>query len=222
MSVGDQPRTHHDRRTWTLLIEANVDYPFWLLCAFVLLWLALSIRPHDRLVWLTENALTVVTVATLTATYRSWPLGDLSYSLIFAFLVLHTIGGHYTYVRVPYDNVSQALFGFALGARLGWKRNHYDRFAHLCYGLLLAYPAYELLERYAQPVGAWSYFLSPALIMASSMVFEVLEWWAAELLGSGTGADYIGAQGDEWDAHKDMALATGGAIIAMAVTATVT
>jgi putative membrane protein len=43
----------------------------------------------------------------------------------------------------------------------------------------------------------------------------VLEWWATEILGEGQGAAYLGAQGDEWDAQKDMALATLGSIITM-------
>jgi putative membrane protein len=199
-----------------------VDYPFWLLGAFSLFWLSLAFRPHDRVVWMTENALTVATVVALVATYPSWPVSNLSYSLIAAFLVLHTIGGHYTYVRVPYDAISRALLGFELGGRLGWRRNHYDRLVHLCYGLLIAFPAYEMLERYARPAGAWSNVLAPALIMATSMAFEVIEWWAAKLLGDGAGADYIGTQGDEWDTHKDMALATGGAIVTMFATAVVT
>jgi len=38
----------------------------------------------------------------------------------------------------------------------------------------------------------------------------------------GVGSDYIGAQGDEWDAQKDMALATGGAIVTMLLTALLT
>jgi hypothetical protein len=33
------------------------------------------------------------------------------------------------------------------------------------------------------------------------------------------GQAYLGAQGDEWDAHKDMALASLGAVIAMGITA---
>lgn len=199
-----------------------MNYPHWLLAAFGLFWLALAIRPHDRVVWLTENAITVASVVALAATHPYWPISNFSYSLVFVFLILHTIGGHYTYVRVPYDEVVQARFGLALSERLGWKRNHYDRLVHLAYGLLIAYPTYELLERYAEPAGAWSYFLSPALIMATSMAFEVVEWWAAELLGGGVGSDYVGSQGDEWDAQKDMALATGGAIITMVVTAIAT
>jgi putative membrane protein len=197
----------------------GVDYPHWLLVAFSLFWLALAIRPHNRVVWLTENALTIASLVAALATYPYWPISNLSYSLVFVFLVLHTIGAHYTYARVPYDAVARARSGLGLSELFGWTRNHYDRLVHLAYGLLTAYPAYELLERYAEPAGAWSYILSPALIMATSMAFEVAEWWAAELLGGGAGSDYVGAQGDAWDAQKDMALATGGAIVAMLVTA---
>lgn len=196
-----------------------MDYPHWLLAGFLVFWCALAFRPYDRVVWLTENALTIAGVIALAVTYPDWPLSALSYSLIAVFLILHTVGSHYTYIRVPYRTVFKAGFGLAPDERTGAGRNHYDRLVHFAYGLLLAYPLYELLERYAQPVGAWSYVLSPALIMATSMAFEVVEWWAADLLGAGAGADYLGAQGDQWDAQKDMALATAGALIAMGLTA---
>jgi len=199
-----------------------LDYPHWLLAIFGLVWLALAIRPHDRIVWLTENALTVASLIALVATYPYWPVGNLSYALIFVFLVLHTIGAHYTYARVPYDSAVKARSGVGLSEFFGWTRNHYDRLVHLAYGLLIAYPAYDLLERYAEPAGTWSYFLAPLLIMATSMAFEVIEWWAAELLGGPAGSDYVGAQGDPWDAQKDMALATGGAIATMLLTAYLT
>lgn len=189
-----------------------------LLSGFGVLWVALAMRPHDRTVWVAENALTVLAVLAMLWTYPTWPLSDLSYALIFAFLVLHTIGGHYTYVRVPYGSLVMAAFGVESGTQ-GWMRNHYDRLVHLSYGLLVAYPLFEMLERYAQPGGWWSYALSPALIIATSALFEIIEWWAAALLGKGSGAAYLGAQGDEWDAQKDMGLATLGSLIAMAVTA---
>jgi Predicted membrane protein (DUF2238) len=35
----------------------------------------------------------------------------------------------------------------------------------------------------------------------------------------GLGQSYLGTQGDEWDAHKDMALASLGALLAMSLTA---
>lgn len=190
-----------------------------LLSAFAVLWLALAIRPHDRTVWIAENTLSVLAVIAILWTYPKWPLSDLSYVLIVVFLVLHTIGGHYTYVRVPYEELARAVLGLEVRKRFGWLRNHYDRLVHFCYGLLVGYPLFELLERYAQPAAGWSYVLSPALIMASSMIFEVVEWWAAALLSKGSGAAYLGSQGDEWDAQKDMALAALGSIIAMVAVA---
>ncbi|HLP09034.1 MAG TPA: DUF2238 domain-containing protein, partial [Opitutaceae bacterium] len=45
------------------------------------------------------------------------------------------------------------------------------------------------------------------------------EWAAAVGIGGDLGQAYLGTQGDIWDAHKDMALATCGALIAMLVTA---
>lgn len=196
-----------------------MDRFHWMLASLAVFWLALAIRPHDRVVWLVENLFTAAAVATLLWSYASWPLSDLSYGLAVLFLAMHTVGAHYTYVRVPYFDVLRMLSGGrAIGLPVS-ARNHYDRVVHFAYGLLVTYPCLELLERYARPVGAWSYALAPTLIMASSLVYEVVEWWAAEALGKGQGAAYVGAQGDPWDAQKDMALATLGAIVAMLLTA---
>jgi putative membrane protein len=50
------------------------------------------------------------------------------------------------------------------------------------------------------------------------MLFELIEWGAAEMFGGDLGQAYLGTQGDVWDAHKDMALASLGALVAMLVT----
>ena len=62
------------------------------------------------------------------------------------------------------------------------------------------------------------YFLPLDLTMSTSMIFELVEWQAAEFFGGDLGMAYLGTQGDIWDAHKDMALASLGALIAMLVT----
>lgn len=49
---------------------------------------------------------------------------------------------------------------------------------------------------------------------ATSMVYELKEWGAAILFGGD-----LGTQGDIWDSHKDMALASLGALTAMTFTA---
>ena len=94
-------------------------------------------------------------------------------------------------------------------------RNHFDRLVHFLYGLLLAYPIREMFLRIGNVRGFWGYFLPLDLTMSTSMLYELIEWAAAELIGGDLGAAYLGTQGDVWDAHKDMALASMGALIAM-------
>ncbi|MDZ7772696.1 MAG: DUF2238 domain-containing protein [Balneolaceae bacterium] len=182
-------------------------------------FLLLAIAPHDRADWLLENILVFLAVPVLYATWRWFPLSRISYLLIFAFLFLHEIGAHYTYAQVPYDAWLRSAFGFSLNEAMGWERNHFDRMVHFSYGLLLAYPVRELYCRVALTRGFWSYFFPLDLVMASSMVFELLEWGVAMVFGGELGMAYLGTQGDVWDAHKDMALASLGALLAMGITA---
>jgi len=184
-----------------------------------LLWLALAFDPADRKDWLLENALLWLAIALLAVTYARFPLSRISYTLIFLFLCLHTIGAHYTYAEVPYNDWWRALTGSAFNDMVGWKRNNFDRVVHFSYGLLLAYPIRELFLRVAGVKGFWGYFLPLDLTMSTSMLYELIEWGAAAAFGGDLGAAYLGTQGDVWDAHKDMALASLGALIAMCVVA---
>jgi putative membrane protein len=77
----------------------------------------------------------------------------------------------------------------------------------------------EVFLRVANVRGFWGYFLPLDLTMSTSMLFELFEWGAAATFGGDLGQAYLGAQGDPWDAHKDMALASLGALVAMCVTA---
>ncbi|MFO1207521.1 MAG: DUF2238 domain-containing protein, partial [Burkholderiales bacterium] len=126
----------------------------WMLATYAVFWLALAIRPRDRVVWTVENLFSAAAVATLLSSYATWPLSDLSYGMLFFFLAMHAIGAHYTYVQVPYAGVLRMLTGSNAAAATGPARNHYDRVVHLAYGLLVTYPCFEMLERYARPVGA--------------------------------------------------------------------
>lgn len=172
--------------------------------------------PHD---WMLENALMVVVGIILVTTYRSLPLSRISYGLIFVFLCLHETGAHWTYAEVPYDEWWHALFGVTLNEILGWERNHFDRLVHFLYGFLIAYPIREMFLRVADVRGFWGYFLPLDLVMSTSMIFELFEWIAAEIFGGDLGIAYLGSQGDVWDAHKDMALASVGAVLAMGIIA---
>ncbi len=181
--------------------------------------LVLAIAPHNRQDWALENALAVLCLLFLALTIKRFPLSRISYSLIFIFLCLHEIGAHYTYSEVPYDAWFESLFGRSFNSLWGWERNHFDRLVHFSYGFLLAYPIRELFHRVASVRGFWGYFLPLDIAMSTSMLFELFEWAAAEIFGGELGEAYLGSQGDIWDAHKDMGLASVGALVAMLVTA---
>jgi len=133
-------------------------------------------------------------------------------------MCLHEIGAHYTYAKVPYDHFFIVTFGFSLNDFMGFERNHFDRLVHFLFGVLLAYPVREVYCRIADSKGFWAYFFPLELTMAASMSFELFEWGAAEFFGGDLGIAYLGTQGDVWDAHKDMALASFGAFLAMCTT----
>jgi putative membrane protein len=56
-------------------------------------------------------------------------------------------------------------------------------------------------------------------ILAQSAFFEVIEAIVAMVVSPELGSMYLGTQGDEWDAQKDMAAAFGGAILTMLMAA---
>jgi putative membrane protein len=173
-------------------------------------WIVMAIRPLDFMDWAMENVLVVLGLALLLWTAKTFPLSRISYTCIFVFMMLHALGAHYTYAKVPYQEWFPALAG---------GRNMFDRLVHFSYGLLLAYPIREMFLRIGNVRGFWGYFLPLDLTMSTSMLYELIEWAAAETVGSDLGQAYLGTQGDVWDAHKDMALASLGALISMTVTA---
>lgn len=184
-------------------------------------WIVLGIAPHDRADWALENFLTVVFGAGLYLSRHRYPLSTTAYVQLFLFAMLHTLGAHYTYSNVPYDAWGQRWLGVSPDALLGWERNNFDRVIHFLWGLLLYRPLQEWMTASARLEGTWRYWYPLEFIMASSLVYELIEWGAAEVFGGELGVAYLGTQGDIWDAQKDMALATLGGMLAWGVMAAV-
>jgi putative membrane protein len=178
---------------------------------YAAVWVATSIAPLDRHDWFLENILVFAVMALLIGTYRVFPLSDLSYLLIAAFLTLHAIGAHYTYSEVPFGFWIQRTFGFA--------RNPFDRIVHFSFGLLMAYPIREVFLRVANARGFWAYYLPLDVTLAFSAVYEIMEMVIATMVAPGTGDAWLGTQRDVWDAQKDMAMAGLGALLCMCLTA---
>lgn len=127
-------------------IWLNPNIPFrrnWLLhlmiAAYVVFWVVMAIKPADWKDWALENVLVAVTLIVLAATYRKYRFTNLSYLLIALFLCLHTYGAHFAYRNTPFDTWLKQAYQT--------KRSYYDRLVHLGFGLLLLYPAKEILSR---------------------------------------------------------------------------
>jgi putative membrane protein len=198
----------------------KLEYRTRLLMLFAVWWLVWAYRPWNFSDWVLENVLTVAFVSILVATRNLFRLSSVSYTVLFAFLLLHTIGAHYTYADVPYEKWTAAL-GFSINDLFGFSRNHFDRLVHFLFGFLFAYPMRELFMRIAHTRGAWSYYLPVEMVMSLSMLYELIEWLAALVVGGELGMAYLGTQGDVWDAHKDMGLASLGAALGMLIVAAI-
>lgn len=193
----------------TVLFAKNLlsKYQLFLFSVFNIVWIwsAISpIFPHD---WLLENYLIFFFIPIILLVGIYFKLSGLSYSLLTVFMILHVIGSHYTYAEVP--------FGFQLQSLLGADRNMYDRLVHFSFGLLLAYPLREMFVVVGRARGFWSYYLPVDITLAFSAIYEIVEWLAAAVVDPTAGLAFLGAQGDIWDAQKDMLLAGSGATIAM-------
>jgi putative membrane protein len=141
----------------------------------------------------------------------------LSFALVIAFLLLHLVGARYLYSNVPYDEWSQKILGFSIDERMGFERNHYDRLVHFCFGLLLAYPLWELFARHARLGGWWPGVLAICVVLAAGTVYELVEWTTAMTFAPDWAEAYNGQQGDVWDPQRDMAFAAVGAILGVAI-----
>jgi putative membrane protein len=188
-------------------------YPLALLGMFTVLWALLAVAPWYRQDWLLENVLVLIVVPVLALTARKLRFSNLAYTCVFVFLVLHEIGAHYTYSEVPWREGLQAL---GLDATRFAGRNHFDRLVHFCYGLLMLPASWELFQQRAPPRGMWRFILPVTFIMGHSVLYELIEWAAAVAFGGDLGEAYLGTQGDTWDAQKDMALASLGAVLGAA------
>lgn len=170
--------------------------PVVLLAIYCIEFVALAINPYDRTTWLAENIVGLIPVVSLVVLYfYKIRFSNTAYVLMAIFIYLHTIGGHYTFERVPFDFISE-YFDF--------QRNHFDRMCHFMVGFF-AYPLLELIEK-----GKWvrGRFLSIAVVVMAVFgfagIFEIVEWLYAAFSNPEAGNAFLGSQGDIWDAQKDM------------------
>jgi putative membrane protein len=174
------------------------------LVVFLVGWSACAVAPLDRADWLLENLPVFVAVPLAVATYHRFRFSDAAYVQATVFALLHVIGSHYTYSEVP--------LGWWLARAGDLGRNHYDRIVHFAFGLLMLRPIAELALREVHGRAARAY-LAVAAVALWSVLYEVTEWIVASIADPAAGTAYLGTQGDQWDAQKDMALACLGGVL---------
>jgi putative membrane protein len=191
-------RVHHGQQPWTV--------PTILLGIYLAVFSVCAIAPYDRAVWWAENIPAMIVVAVLVWLSTKYRFSNTSYVLMTIFIILHTIGGHYTFERVPFDLVTN-WFSF--------ERNHYDRLAHFSVGFY-AYPIAEVLMKKRLVRTRWIVSLFPVFaIVTVAGVYEIIEWQYAISADPAAGNAVLGSQGDLWDAQKDILADTLGAVTVM-------
>lgn len=176
---------------------------------FTSYWAYTLLDTKDLNNWMLENVLVFIFLGYLIFSHRSFKFSDLSYSMIFIFLMLHVYGSKYTYAENP--------FGFWLQEQYGFERNHYDRIVHYNFGFLLAYPMRDAFLNYFEFSKRVSWLLPIEITLSFSGLYELIEWAVADVFFKEQGAAYLGSQGDIWDAQKDMFLAFSGSILIMII-----
>jgi len=188
--------------------------PIVCLGVFLVAWTALAIAPRFRADWLLENYPTFIAVPALVWSWRRFRFSNRAYVQGTLFLLLHTVGSHYTYSEVPAGDWVRDAFGLA--------RNHYDRLVHFAFGALLLRPIRELgfgRGRGRAPGELATLYFSVSGVAFWSMLYEIVEWVTARIADPAAGTAYLGTQGDPWDAEKDMACALVGSLLAAGVEA---
>ena len=174
-----------------------------LLSAWAAFFIALGWSVADRTVWYAEVTPLLLVFALLVFTRSRFEFSRLSYLCMLLPLSWHTIGAHFTFSEVPMQ---------WLMTPLDLERNPYDRIGHFMVGCF-AVPVMEFLLRKALCTRLIAALFALFAIGSVAAGYEIIEWLYAELEGGEAGISFLGAQGDVWDAQKDMLADILGALL---------
>ena len=180
-------------------------WPALLAAFFILLSIWSAIGPASRQVWVAEVIPVFSVFLLLVVSYPFFRFSNTAYGLMSLWLILHTIGAHYTFAEVPFDWFNQLI---------GSERNQFDRVAHYSVGFYaLAMAEFVYRKGYAGKYLASLFGLF--FIMSVAAGYEIIEWLYADIEGGEAGIAFLGSQGDIWDAQKDMLADTLGAVTSL-------
>ena len=178
--------------------------PALLLAGYIVIFIWGAINPYDRATWWAENIPIVAVVTTLVILYgRGVRFSPLAYILMAVLPYWHTVGGHYTFERVPFGWFDRTF---------GFQRNMFDRIGHFSVGFY-AFGILEYLLSRNKMSRTLACLFAIFAIGFVAMSYELIEWLYAAYGGNAAaGANFLGSQGDVWDAQKDMLMDTLGAV----------
>ena len=167
------------------------------------LWSFQGAQEQD--VWCFELLPGAIGVCGVLILARWFELSTLAYLSISVAFVFIAAGARYTYAEVPFPDWASGV--------LGGNRNSFDRVGHFVQGLTVGLLAREVLarrttlgKRCGLPV------LSVAFALAFSALYELVEWWTVLAFYPDAGPEWLGMQGDPWDAQQDMLMALWGSL----------
>lgn len=186
------------------------------LIILAVVWIICTIKPLHYPSYAMHQVGTVIMLGFLFYYHKQHGLSNLAYVGYIVFLMLHVFASHYLYSYVPYNEWLINHLNFDLNKTFGFDRNMFDRLVHFAYGFFLYPFIFELIKNWAKPLAAkhW-HVIAIGFVMASSMLYELIEWLIAISMSENMAENYNGQQGDMWDAHKDMAIATFGSVLAV-------
>ncbi len=191
--MGDAPKSHRPLLALVAVVAVATAWSAW--------------RPHDYATWFFELMIGFAGVAALLATYRRFRFSSLVYGAVAVHFTILAVGAKYTYADMPLFNQ----------LRDAWRlsRNHFDRVGHFFQGFTPALLCRELLVRTSR-IGRsrWVIVFCIAAPLAFSAFYEILEVWWVMLFYPTSGPEWLGMQGDPWDAQWDMTSALAGALVA--------
>lgn len=184
---------------WLLPVLAGV-------CLLLALWSGLG--AGDRATWAFEVLPMSLVIVVFWAVAPRFRFTGLVYVLLVGFYAIQCLGGRYTFAGVPFPETWIDL--------LGLQRNPVDRIGHFLQGFVPAMVFRELLVRRTplRPGAALSW-LTVASCLAFSAAYELLEMVVVLVFYPGAGPEWLGMQGDPWDAQWDMTMALSGAVVAV-------
>lgn len=161
----------------------------------------------DKPTWAFEVLPLGAVLVVFAARRRAFCFSDLAYTLLAWFFLIQCLGGRYTFAEVPFPRAVMDLLGLA--------RNPVDRIGHFFQGFVPAILLREwLMRRRGLPRGGTVFWLVTGCCLAFSASYELLEMAVVLVFYPAAGPEWLGMQGDPWDAQWDMTMALGGAVLA--------